>query len=378
MSFNDANSLSKIAMDQGPQLWFSAPAGFGANVQATQPANLSLPSLGVQVIWRGRITVATTAYSTLNCEAPQNILQNITVNGKRARVGSATVYDGSGASLFLDDSAMEQLGGHLRINSVLIPRLTSPVGLAVGTTSGTFGGIGTFDVEVEYYVPFAPFGSSNAIQTLYSQRDSDWNRTMNFTASIGTSASFGTGAGTVTATAYGSATGSPTVYVYLIPTLQNGNGYNLLSQYQAGFCQRTPVAFSLATAGSNTQIRQLDSQYDTSRIYTKAGVIDSNGDYVSLSDDIVSQFFLTRGNKPLVQFNDTFSQKRHAERKNNTILPQGLNLIDFVGSHSKSQPAAALQATNAATQLVLSGNWTATSNGQLEILQEEILENPKF
>ena len=389
--------LKSIGRDQGPQLWFSSnftPAGSGTvTVQQPQTADLSRPSEGVMIVVRYRAAVGVAAYSSLNAEAPQNLLQQVRLYGNNSRTGSTVPFFGSGASLFALDSAFDTsgVGGKQYLtNSVSAgvvrqPRLSSPMGLTLGTAVGNFGGVASYDIETHYYIPFGPFGGNPVQGMLFSQRDSDWNRTMAISlvfsgaTTTGAADNFGVKAGTTTLTftAFGSASGSPQVNVYLIPTLQQSATGAVVSQYTPGVIQRNVSSPATApTANATNSLLSLLQNYDTPNIVVKSGVVTSLGDYSSLSDSILTKLYLTVGGKPVVQFNDEFSQKDWYEQKTQGLFPQGYTAINFVGAGYKMHWARIFKAPVQGTQWNLSADIAGASNQQCEIFQEQVLVEP--
>lgn len=382
-----------IGRDQGPQLWFSSsftPAASG-NVQVSSPsfADLSRPSLGVKIVLRYRATVGVAAYTSINAETPQNLLQNVNLFGNRSRTGSTVPYNGSGATLFALNSFFKTDGVAARqfIGTSRTPRLGSPMGLTIGTPSGNnFGGVGSFDVQTEYYVPFGPFGGNPLSSLLFSQRDSDWNRTLALQLTIGggtttgAADTFGVKAGTTTLafTGFGG-TGTPQVFVYLIPTLQAGNSVDtqILNMYRSGIIQRNSQAPSASmTSTSTNALLALLQNRDTARIITKAGVTSALGDYSSLSDSIFTKNYLTVGGKPVIQLNDQWSQQGWYEGKAEGQAPQGYNCIDFVGGGTQFHWPRIFRAPKAGEQFNLSADITGAANQAAEIMQEQVLEQP--
>lgn len=394
MAFNAALRKA-IGRDQGPQLWFSQSFTPGtANVQVTQPsfADLSRPSEGVEIILRYRASIGTAAYTSLNAEAPQNLLQFVKLYGNSTRAGNVNLWNASGATLFGIDSAADTtgVGGKQYITSSVaaqqfrMPRLSSPMGLAIGTANGQFGGVASYDVETHYYIPFGPFGGNDVQATLFSQRDADWNRTMAITLTLGTNPTtgaadaFGVKASTTTLafTGYGGV-GNPTVSVYLIPTLQQSATGAIVSAYTPGVIVRSvnAPATSLVTSNPNALLMLLQN-YDTPNIWTKAGVVTSLGDFSSLSDAILTQTYLTVGGKPVVQLNDEFSQKDWYESKIEGLLPQGYNVISFVGGGTRMHWPRIFKAPVPGTQWNLSANVAGAANQSGEILQEQVFVQP--
>jgi len=388
--------LKAVGRDQGPQLWFQSPftPATSGNIQVQSPsfADLSRPASHVKVVLRYRATIGTAAYASLNAEAPQNLLQNVYLFGKRARTNSTTIYNGSGATLFALNSMFETDGSAARqfITTpggayTRMPRLGAPMGLTVGTGSGNFGGLGAWDVSSEYVIPFGPFGGNPKTDFLFSQRDADWSRTMQMILTIGgntgaTTDNFGVKgtSGTLAFTGYGG-TGSPMVFVYLVPTLQDGNTADtkIINMYRSGVIQRaTQNPSASMTATATQQLLALLQNYDTPRIITKAGVTTALGDYSSLSDSILTKQYLTIGGKPITQFNDQWSQQGWYEEKAQGQAPAGYNLIDFVGGGVRMHWGRILRAPKAGEQFNIASDVVGAANQSAEILQEQVLEEP--
>lgn len=386
-----------IGRDQGPQLWSSqswAPGAANVTLQQQQNADLSRPSEGVLIILRYRATVGVAAYTSLNAEAPQNLLQSVRIYGNNSRTSQTVPYNGSGASLFglgsMFDTSGTGAGSVQYITSSVAavqnrqPRLSSPMGLTVGTAAGQFGGVASYDVETHYYLPFGPFGAKSEFRTLFSQRDSDWNRTMAFTLTLGTNPTtgaadaFGVKGGTTTLvfTGYGGV-GNPTVNVYLIPTLQASATGAVIAAYTPGVIQRNVQAPTTApTANGNQQLLALLQNYDTPGIIVKAGVVTAAGDYSSLSDNIFTKYYLTVGGKPIITLNDQFSFKAWEEYKCQGLFQQGYTAWSSVGGGDKFNWKSIFKAPTAGTQFNLYADIAGAANQQSEIFQEQVLVQP--
>jgi hypothetical protein len=385
-----------VGRDQGPQLWFSqtfTPVNSGTvTVQSQQAADLSRPSEGVLIIVRYRATIGVAAYASLNAETPQNLLGAIRLYGNNGRTGNTVPFAGSGATLFALDSMFDTsgTGGKQWISNTTStgfwrqPRITSPMGMTIGTAVGNFGGVSSYDVETHYYIPFGPFGGTPLQGLLFSQRDADWNRTMNIQLTFGgnltaSTDNFGVkgSSGTLALTAYGSGSGSPSVNVYLIPTLQQSATGAVVTQYASGVIQRnaqSPATAPTANA-TNSQIALLQN-YDTPNIVVKTGVVTTLGDYSSLSDSIFTKLYNTVGGKPVVQLNDEYSQKDWYEQKTQGLFPQGYTALNWVGAGFRMNWARVFRAPTAGTQWILAADISGASNQQAEIIQEQVLVEP--
>lgn len=384
-----------IGRDQGPQLWFQStftPAATGnVIVQQPQMADLSRPSEGVLIITRYRVNIGVAAYASLNAEAPQNLLQQVRLFGNNSRTGATVPFFGSGASLFALNSMFDTSGTGgkqfitLSTGSLFrAPRLSSPAGQTIGTANGNFGGVAKFDIETHYYIPFGPFGGNPLQGLLFSQRDQDWNRTMAMTLTFGGNTTAATdnfgvkgASGTLAFTQYGADTGNPSVFVYLIPTLQQSATGAIVSQYTPGVIQRNVVSpFTAPTANGTQQLIAILQNYDTPNIVTKTGVVNALGDYTSLSDGIFTKIYNTVGGKPVVQLNDEFSQKDWYEQKTQGLFPLGYNALNWVGAGYRMHWARVFKAPTAGTQWLLQADIAGAANQQAEIYQEQVLVEP--
>lgn len=387
-----------IGRDQGPQLWSSQTwvpsSAASTTLQQQQNADLSRPSEGVLIILRYRATIGVAAYTSLNAEAPQNLLQSVRIYGNNTRTSQTVPYNGSGATLFAMGSMMDTSGtGTPSVQYITSsvaavqnrqPRLSSPMGLAVGTAAGQFGGVASYDVETHYYLPFGPFGAHGAMRTLFSQRDSDWQRTMAFTVALGTvtttggADAFGVKGGTTTLafTGYGGV-GNPAFNIYLIPTLQASATGAVIAAYTPGVIQRNVQAPATApTANGTQQLLALLQNYDTSTIYCKTGVVTALGDYLSLSDNIFTKYYLTVGGKPIITLNDQYSFKAWEEYKCQGQFPQGYTAWSSVAGGDKFNWKSIFKAPTAGTQFNFYADIVGAANQQAEIFQEQVLVEP--
>jgi hypothetical protein len=381
----------------GPELFFSF--NFAPLTITNVPKNIQLnrPLQGIIIQFRGRVVVATAAYTALSVEAPQTILQRLTLRGTHNRFGALTPFDGSGATLF----ALDRLYG-LRGNSVFLtagaggptytgtqffaagqpcrqPDLTKPMGLTPGggaPAATTFGVIGTFDVEVDWYLPLYPIGIPDAQAIGYVYKPEDWGQTLQLLIQTGDFSSFGTNAGAnVTFTAFGSGSGTPQINI-LLDYVSLGP---IRNQLQNAVCIRNVQQPAGVLSSVATQTRfQLLQNYKTSTIGVKTGSLLAGSSagvsvFATLSDSLTEQTVLRVDNKPLKNFQFNSVTAEFYGQRYNTVQPQGYLGISFVdgGNALGVFPGDGLPG---GAQFDVAGNVvTAAGTESMEVIQEMIL-----
>ena len=226
----------------GPQQFYTVP--FSTLTQFVVPKNIPLvqPLAYIHITWEGRIVFAAgSSTATPLPEAPQSILQLIKWTGTASgpnMPGQVTPFQMDGPTAFALNKIMGVRPNLISIaNSTLSYtgevyydplELTGPTGAYGGTVSQ--GGIGfaqaqlgnvtgtarNIDVRIFWTLPVFPFQVSDdqALQFLYNPNT--WGQTLQMYLNFGdASALYGTVATPPTFTAYGSASGSPSVYINL-------------------------------------------------------------------------------------------------------------------------------------------------------------------
>lgn len=203
----------------GPQLFDTRAIPFAGG---QQPTYLSLPlfmeksleRLTLQLTYR--VTVTGAAYSVVIPEGPQNLLRKVLLSGNSGSFGNQEMWNISGSTLFALSHVYPGSGNgsYIEINGVRV----DPPGLPFAAPWSL--DIGTYDVRVVWQMPTAPYmptGRSTRRQaSQYIISSMDWGNTMRLECRFGDATSFGTPAGgtTVTITAFGSASGDPSLRVW--------------------------------------------------------------------------------------------------------------------------------------------------------------------
>src|SRR3954470_13880360 len=134
-------SASVLGRFQGLEQFDKRTITFGTPFQTQyQPFNLTRPLESISIVWKGRVAVSVGAYADLGAEAPQNLLQNIRLEGQHGTMGNLVPISISGATCFAAGFLTQNISG----NQVYISKAggaftlqARPTVPAVGTFDGT-------------------------------------------------------------------------------------------------------------------------------------------------------------------------------------------------------------------------------------------------
>lgn len=262
---------------QGPELFHTdtSAATFAAvrNLLVPRPVNLARPLEFFEIVVRTRLVIGTADYTAGIPEAPQTLVERIRISGNHKRWGNVTPINISGANAFAWMRVFQTVGNDLMIGTT---RSADPGSPFVQTTGLTTGVQATYDVELHYLIPVAPVlgvSQSAKLQSLsFLWRPEDWiDNSIQMEVTLGDRTSLGTPAGgtTTTWTAYGSASGNPSVEFYV--------GYAQMGRWQnvgrSGLVIRNDYTVNpalAAVAGAQTLIN-LQKQI-TTNVVIKSGI----------------------------------------------------------------------------------------------------------
>lgn len=366
----------------GPEFFQSQAFAISTNpvIQPNVPIGEALESL--LFVLRYRSVIAVNPYTAIASESPQSIITRILITGDSVKFGQQTLLDVSGATLFAYLRCFQSRGNSNYIGSTAAA-YTRQTDLNVPNQQvvGTFGQVGTADVETHIRIPFTPMGgpATRIQQMRYALRPEDWKNGVKVQVFFGDNTAWGTlGAGTTnTLTAWGSASGTPALSIYT-NTVQLGN---FRKSYPSAILLRSEQTVPAGTTaiGSNILLATLNKTR-TSSILLKSGLSLAGSPanvYGTLSDLIFTNLQVRVNNNPIRNFQDWFAQKEYYGQQFSTILPGGYNLISFVESGNFDAYFDGT-AIDAAAQFALYGNVTsAGSTQQLNYVQEQIVGNPQ-
>ena len=282
------------------------------NVQKNIP--LLQPLAHVAVRLKGRLTVSV-AITDAPPEAPMNLFSQIKIFGNHTVLGAEVPFQCSGEWAHALPAIEDNKKGNCTFLKIIsaggTPTYYSLDDIAKGAiTPAFFTAAGSpWDFEVWYVIPTYPLGVNdfNALQYLWDARS--WGQTLQMqfmTRDASAVGAFGT-TGTKVLSAYGSATGNPSVdilldYANLGPTLDAAIAKAVLVKNTQFISQY------LATAlGSNSRLLLMQNK-KTLGVAVKTGTIEagSNNVYAALLDTILEQTNLLKNTSPIrnLQYND--------------------------------------------------------------------------
>lgn len=361
---------SYFLRDSGSELFFQDT--FVALKKSIVPRNLTLdrPCLGVQINWHGRIAVTVANINPVAAEAPQSIIEQITIKGNHSRFGSLSPWDIRGAHAFAYKQAFETHGGALYINSARQADPTSPFAQA-GTT---FGNIANYDLDIYYWLPTYPYNAPDAAKAGYLWTPEDWRDSLNITLQYGDASSLGTG-GTVAFTAFGSGAGSPLVNISPVYCQLGPLSKSILPAVMVR--NFLPKTAEVQASGSAIVVAELQ-KFRTRSVLIKTGTLLTGTSagvnvYASLSDKILDPAQIFQDNKQIRIPNSTLESKEYSNERHGSVAPQGYNLIDFMGGgNGEGNPLTMFPGDTipAGSHFQVKGTVVGAANQAAEIVQE--------
>lgn len=339
--------------------------------------------------WKGRVVIATANMTNMSPEAPQNIIQRITIKGNHAQLGNTTLFDGSAATLFALGRAFGVRGNSVYINGTRQPEFAggSTVVISGGGASGTgtpaiFGNTGTYDLEIFYTLPMFPYFIADSQAALYLLNAAAWGQSINITVYTADQTAWGTvGTSTFTFTSFGSASGVPAIDIYT-SYVQLGDYRNSIQQ---GVVTRniSPIASVIQGAGTQIRLLQLQNQRTTAVVLktgtSLAGTTSGVSSFGTLSESITEQVTLQVDNKLLRNLQNNDMTKEFFGFRENTVQPIGYLVLPFDDGEPNNNAFSAYRGDKLTpgAQFNLLGNSTNPTGTNIgEVVQEIILGEP--
>ncbi len=371
---------SALGRYQGPELFDSRTVSFAAPTTVTlNPFSLKRPLESITLKIAGRLTVTGAPYTAVSPEAPQNILQRVVLRGVHQKYGSQQPVDMSGASIFVYPLHFQRSGGQCYM-SVAGGALTLAAAPSSPFTSPFDGTVATHDFIIIYQIPLTPIlgadqsGKRQNVNYLFYARD--WTDTLTLDMTFGDATAFGDTTGATAAfTAFGSATGSPTVQTHL--------NYALLGPFEAvaipGFVTRNEQLITTMTAAA-TQVQLTTLQrMITNSVLVKSGVIETTGQtanvttFESLSDVILNRTQIQVDFNPVRRVDDNLVERSYINRMMCSLPIQGYYPISFIESQNPltayrgDSPQIASSLFNITTDIL-----TTSANQRFTVIQERV------
>lgn len=374
------NIFTQRAMrTSGPQAFDTENFNAGQIINVQKNIPLLQPLAHIIYRWRGRLGV-TVAITDLPQEAPFTVLRQIKIFGTHTSLGTIVPFQASGEMLNGLDNVFDRGKDTVSYCNITVGGVTTYYNAQslVKGLGAAFPIVGNYDIEVFWMLPVYPFGANdfNALQYLWDARS--WNQSLQQQITCGDVTAFGT-TGTRTLTAYGSASGVPSIDILL----DYANlGPQLDASIAKAIVQRNDyfVSNSLVNAGNAVRLNLLQNA-KTTNVLVKTGVLQagSSNIYATLSDSIIEQAILRVNQSPIrnLQYDDV-TDFFYAWR-NGRFKKPGYLLLSLDDGEPSTNPHAALRANeySGSTQFDVAANIIGPSATNLgEVMQEIILGEP--
>lgn len=383
--------LARITRDQGPE--FEQTLTFAALTQVSTPTSLRTDRKikWIDFHFRGRVTNAATGptlrtgpslLGANNSNIVFSLIQQITIRGQHLKYGSQTLFQMRG------EAAAEFIALML---PNYIPEYTVS---ANGAAPVRFGALSTTlaqtnDIEFVLPIPMFPPDVSSADAVMYAVHGPDWPGNLFVDLLFADGTALATANPPTSFTAYGSASGSPSVDILTERPLL-GKDYMAAIRaaltYRISFTQQ-PTTTVVSGGGTGVKLSDLQVGKDTSRIFLKTGTQGAGQSaqviaFGSLSDSIVTRTFFSLDSRGLrfQNTNDDASLQDYMARSYGRFIPIGYKTIDFISTTGSgpANPKACFGSSQltAARKFELDGDVTAAANQLAEVTQEMILGAP--
>jgi hypothetical protein len=393
--FSRQNFADFYRPDDAKPVQLGIPWSVGGQFPVSQVIDLSLPIRGLRIVFRGRLVVGTAGFSSVTPEGFLNGISNIVFQGTNSRQqGNVTLWNCDLATMWMLENLFGYRGAaYYSINSgsgeTIVPSPSTPLSTAYNPVGST----GTYDWRIVLDIPVHPHGSNvlgrePLLIPQYLVRNEEWKDSLQLLFTFGTQAG-ASGVGflgaaasgtTVTFSAYGSGSGSPTIDVYSLPVR---SGLALKDGVLPGVLSRVtqPVTSSfMTTAGTNVVLFNMQKQ-PTPRVFIKQGVQNTAAAAVpafsALSDtNITTLGVLLGANRNVRNKVDIWPNNKLRFQDDYMRDPiQGYMVFDFMNNGNPDSAFPAQNVGDGATyQLV--GDVTGVSNGAALVVQEQILQQP--
>jgi len=301
--------VSRTMRTSGPQQFDTENFNAAGVINVQKNIPLLQPLAHVCLRLRGRLTVSV---NVTDCppEAPQNLFSQIKIFGQHTVLGSEVPFLMTGEFAHALPGLLDRTKASLtmlKINGVYYSLDQIKQGIITPTFFTSAGS--PYDFEVWWVIPTYPYGVTdyNALQYLWDARS--WGQTLQIQLTCrdaSATGAFGT-TGTKAISAYGSASGVPSLdilldYANLGPNLDAAIAKAVVvrnSQFISGML--------VNNVGANSRLLLLQNK-KTLSVTLKTGTLEtsSNNVYAALLDSVLEQTVLLKNTTPIrnLQYND--------------------------------------------------------------------------
>lgn len=373
----EITAQANLGRNGGPELFYSFNHdGTVQNVQIPRVLNLDRGLEALILRWRGRLVIGTANYTSVAAEAPYTIIDRIQVQGTYKGNQLTPIYL-TGGTAFTLLRCFSPYGNTALFGTTRQADPSSPF----AQLGANFGNTGTYDLDITWIIPTGPIIAPAARtrgNVRFNWQPQDWTN-LQVTLFMGDRTSFGTPAGgtTTTFTAFGSASGTPSVEVHTRYEIAG----DLRGQFRSAVLVRNEsvVTQGLGAVANNITLSPLQKQ-KTTNLLLKTGIAQTGssngvGVFASLSDTILDVTQIVKDNRPVRNNLSNIVSKASIAQRFGTIMPQGYLPFSFIDGQS---PRAAYRAdlpevvSQSAAFDLRSNVLAATANQQLNFIQEMV------
>lgn len=374
---------SLLGRNQGPEFFFQQPWSALNNVVIPKAINLNRPLERIHMVWQGRINVATANIAPVYPESVQNLIQTFKLTGTHAAFKAITPINLTGADAFAWPKLFKSRGASIYVNGALSDNLGIPAGFPTGTGFlGTTAG-SPYDVEIHYDIPLVPVlpvaAKVSVVPFLYQQKD--WGDTLQLFLTFADATALGTlGTSVVTFTGFGSATGSPQLYLFTNYEILGALAESVSSAVVIRNTQNIPQS-NITSQSSTLQRLQLLQKQKTTNVMLKSGQIAAGTSpgvsvYSALSDLVFQQTQVIVDNKPVRNNFLNAAYKEYQAYSFDARWPQGYLDFSFIDSMNPLTAYPADQLSGGSQFELDSQVLTANAANFAEVIQEQYLGVP--
>lgn len=374
---------SLLGRNQGPEFFFQQPWTALNNVVIPKAINLNRPLERVHMVWQGRIAITVANMSPVYVESVQNMIQTFKLTGTHAAFKALTPINLTGADAFAWPKLFRPRGSSIYVNGARSENLDIPAGFPaatgfLGTTAGS-----PYDTEVHYDIPLVPVLPSatkvSVVPFLYQQKD--WGDTLQIFLTFADNTALGTvGTSVTTFTAFGSASGTPQLFLMTNYEILGALAESISSAVVIRNTQNIPQA-NITSASATLSRLQLLQKQKTTNVLVKSGALAAGTSagvtvYSTLSDLIFQQTQIIVDNKPIRNNFLNAAYKEYAGYSFDARLPQGYLPFSFIDSMNPLTAYPADQLAGGSTFEIDSQVLTGGATNFAEIIQEQYLGVP--
>jgi hypothetical protein len=322
--------------------------------------------------FHGRLTV-TSGFTPIS-DAVRYLLQEMRVYGTHAQFGAQT-------PIKIRAKTMSDLNKIYQIAYSPRDRVFKNGTLNAAGFDGTASA--TYDCDIFWTMPTFALPMSLNLAVLYSLKGPDWPGNLFVSFDTADATALGTTAGNVAFSAYGSSSGTPTVYCSVVrPNIT----VDLMNRISPGITFKSYLIEDSIVQGNSFTNQPIEKSLNIGKRYcaatTQAGILQTGTSagvraYSAFSDFIVTRQMLSLDGKFLVMPYLGLDSQEYESWIGDNVLLTGYSPSNFIRESGNPDSGFPAETLTAARRWSLAGDVTAASNQGCELVQDEVLGTPQ-